>query len=296
MNTVIKLSVASALALGYTAAQAQIAAPGTGSSDLILFAEIINSSGVEVASYARDTGISISSVMSSLQAEGTAVPSGGFTSLSLPAGLDIAPDANMTSFLSHDATGDVVEWTIMAAQYTGTNTTGNFGTNTNAQFITGSPSGFANLSTKNTGNLTHWAGTSSNFDGVVTSVNANIKAETSNPDTNSVFSTAAATGGIWDPTQTSSSSNMIAWFANGPTTFPATLTNQLGTSETLYGVTGNGTSSTTKVAYYNLGSITLTNSGALMTAGSPVPLPGAIWLLGSALLGLAGVGRRRTSA
>jgi hypothetical protein len=36
--------------------------------------------------------------------------------------------------------------------------------------------------------------------------------------------------------------------------------------------------------------------GTLEAVGGAVPLPGAVWLLGSGLLGLAGIGRRRRSA
>jgi hypothetical protein len=69
-------------------------------------------------------------------------------------------------------------------------------------------------------------------------------------------------------------------------------------SSTLYAITqqagqSNGTS-------FNIGSVKLTGSGAtldLVFTGNggttPVPLPAAVWLLGSGLLGLAGVGRRR---
>jgi hypothetical protein len=42
MNTTIKLGVAGALAFGAVAAHASIASPSSGSSDAILFAEVIN--------------------------------------------------------------------------------------------------------------------------------------------------------------------------------------------------------------------------------------------------------------
>ena len=71
-----------------------------------------------------------------------------------------------------------------------------------------------------------------------------------------------------------------------------------GTAVTLYGVTGNGSGSGTTTAFslgtalFSLANDTLTFTG---NGGStPVPLPAALWLLGSGLLGLAGVGRRRT--
>lgn len=70
-----------------------------------------------------------------------------------------------------------------------------------------------------------------------------------------------------------------------------------GTSVTLYGVTGNGSGSGTTTAF-NLGTVDFDKSTDKLTftgngGTAPVPLPAAVWLLGSGLLGLAGVGRRR---
>jgi hypothetical protein len=70
-----------------------------------------------------------------------------------------------------------------------------------------------------------------------------------------------------------------------------------GTAVTLYGVTGNGIAGASTTAFslgtlnFSLANDTLTFTGNGGTA--PVPLPAAVWLLGSGLLGLAGVGRRR---
>jgi hypothetical protein len=50
-----------------------------------------------------------------------------------------------------------------------------------------------------------------------------------------------------------------------------------------------GTQGTTK----NLGRIVLNVSGGTLTFAPEVPVPGAAWLMGSALVGLAGVGRSR---
>lgn len=70
-----------------------------------------------------------------------------------------------------------------------------------------------------------------------------------------------------------------------------------GCSETLYAVTANDGSSgnASGVQSYILGTITLATlaNGAALTL-DPVPLPAALWLLGGGLLGLAGLGRRRS--
>ena len=67
----------------------------------------------------------------------------------------------------------------------------------------------------------------------------------------------------------------------------------LGTDVNLYAITGN----TVKAAagqLYTAGLVTMTATGTLEEVG-PVPLPAAVWLLGSGLLGLVGVGRRRSA-
>jgi hypothetical protein len=67
----------------------------------------------------------------------------------------------------------------------------------------------------------------------------------------------------------------------------------LGQSATLYGATANG--GTGILQTYNFGSIEVTSNGTL-EAVTAVPLPAAVWLFGSGLLGLAGIGRRRSAA
>jgi hypothetical protein len=60
----------------------------------------------------------------------------------------------------------------------------------------------------------------------------------------------------------------------------------------LYGVTSNGTTSG-KAITYNLGTASFDGTTLSFTGYSAVPLPAAAWLLGSGLLGLLGIGRRR---
>jgi hypothetical protein len=289
MNKILKLSVASALALGYATAHAQIALPSTGSSDLVLFAEIINSSGSVVASYAGDTGVSINSVLptASLAASGATVPTGGFTNISLGT-IDVGPNANMTAFLAQNATGDSVEWAIEGGQYTSTTT---FGTVGSAKFVTTAPAGESTIASHEVGTFVKW----DNLNGTLTTVNSNIAAA---GGTTSVQGTSAATAGVWD--STASGGTVANWYAAGPVTYPGVPTNELGSSQTLYGVTGDGSNSTVgKLQVYSLGSLELTANGTLentpSTTPPPVPVPAALWLFGSGLLGLAGVGRRKAA-
>jgi hypothetical protein len=63
-------------------------------------------------------------------------------------------------------------------------------------------------------------------------------------------------------------------------------------------VTAN-VSSTANVLENTLGTVELTAAGLVLTPGSvtppTVPLPPAVWLLGSGLLGLAGIARRKSA-
>jgi hypothetical protein len=288
MNKFLKLSVAGALALGYATAHAQIGQPSGGSSDLILFANILSSSGTVVASYAGDTGVSINSLLptGSLAAANTTVPATGLTTLSLGS-IDVPADANLKSFLALDGTGDVVEWAIQAGQYTGGTTNSNFNAVGNAKFITTAPS--ANVITnKTTGNMIHWA----SIDGAVTTINSNIASQAGNPSTTSVFGAATASAGVWDATAVGNA--LGNWYGNGPVTYQGVPTDQLNTFQNLYGVTGDANSSG-KLQVYSLGTLELTSAGTLESPTLPTPIPAAVWLFGSGLLGLIGVGRRKAA-
>jgi hypothetical protein len=263
MNTILKIGVAGALALGYASAHASITQPSTGSSDLILFAEVLNSSGAEVASYAANTGISIVS--------GSATP--------LVSQTVLAGDANLAALFAADnvAAGDTIVWSVQGGAFVGGAITSNFGKKGVAQFATTASNNALSIDT--VGNLTKWAGT---FGNDIVTLNGNFGSGSSVEGAN------PATAGIWD--QTSTAINVTNWYGNGPTTAQT-----LGSTDTLFGVTGNG-GPTSKVVTTSLGTVDLTAGGLVIAGNTPVsavPLPAAVWLLGSGLLGLAGIGRRK---
>ena len=94
MNTTIKLSVAGALAFGAVAAHASIALPSSGASDAILFAEVVNATGSAVASYAGDTGVSVSTLIAGLSSSTVVLGS----------------DANLAKLFAANGAGDTIEW------------------------------------------------------------------------------------------------------------------------------------------------------------------------------------------
>jgi hypothetical protein len=268
MNTTIKLGVAGALAFGAVAAHASIASPASGSSDAILFAEVVNTTtSAVVASYAGDTGVSINALVSgSLTGTTTA----------------LLNDNNLAKLFAADAAGDELVWAVQGGQYTGNITAANFGVKGNAQFITTSVAdGTGKLALDETTNLLHWA----NLNADISQINLNAGGAAS------VEGASTAGAGIWD---TNTPSGVSGWYSNGPVTG-----NIQGGTQALFYVTGNGTSNLAHVSYSTLGTTAdLTATGLILTGPggggtTTTPLPAAVWLLGSGLFGLAGVARRK---
>jgi hypothetical protein len=267
MNTAMKLGVAGALAFAGVAAHASIASPSSGSSDAILFAEVVNAAGTAaVASYAGDTGVSISSLTSGIS--GTSTLLGG--------------DANLAKLFAADASGDTVYFAVLGGQYVNGATTANFKTAGVAQFITTTAgNSTAALASSNTSTLVKFAGINTD----ITNINTNI-----NGPASSIEGASTAGAGVWDYTNPLGLAYWEGGTANG---------NAVGSAQNLYYVTaGTPAGIPTKVSYTLEGTASLSAAG-LVLAGTgtgtppPVPLPAAVWLLGSGLLGLTGVARRK---
>lgn len=264
MKKLIPVSAAGALAFGAAAAHASIALPSSGSSDAILFAEVVNAAGtLAVASYAGDTGISINQILAGLTGSTTVLGS----------------DANLAKLFAADASGDTLDFAVLGGQYTGTVGAANFKTAGVAQFITSTTNNsLTSLSAATTPSLTHMAGLNTDL----TSVNSN------SGGASSVEGSNPATSGIWDILNTAGTAS---WDGAGINNY-----NLLGTTENLYYVTGTG-GIASKVSPVLEATASLSSSGLVLTGtSSPVPLPAAVWLFGSGLLGLAGVARRKAKA
>jgi hypothetical protein len=261
MNTIAKVGVASALALGFGVAHASILDTNSG-GDILLFGEVLNGATV-VGSYAGDSGVLIGSTLTA----GTV------------GNLSTATDARLASFIASATAGTTIEWAVQGGK---TSSTAATWTSTD-QYVTtlGGGGNLAQLALKTGGNAANWEV------GLNNTINlADLNG--AGPTNNSVFSTAISTGGLWD---TSSGSNVANWFANG------SATQQTGYgSTTLYTMT-MGSALTSQIGVANLGTVSLSSTGLTFSSGtSAVPLPAALWLLGSGLLGLAGVGRRKSAA
>ncbi len=262
MNTVLKVGAAGALALAGIAAHASIASPTGSSSDAVLFAEVVNAAGSAVADYAGDTGVSINSLLA-----------GNVSTTTL------GSDANLAKLFAADTagSGDTIYWGVQAGQNTnGSNNTGTFLTTT-ASSATTKLKSIANST------LGSWA---TGFAADVSQINTN------SGGANSIEGTNPLAAGIWDPTNSSNTSN---WYGT-----VASYNTVLGTNESLFSEIANSNGTAAKGTEALLENVSLTSAGLQFSGSSgtspTVPLPAAVWLLGSGLLGLTGVARRKAKA
>jgi hypothetical protein len=276
MNIFLKSAVAASLALSATGAFA-LGIPANNSSDLVLVIE----NNTTKATYALDTGITIDSVLPT----GSLV-SGAVLNTSL-AGINqtIAASATLQSFLAaNPAAGD--GWTLEAGQYNGAGAASTSGNS----YIAGAAKA---IFTSNIGTTTNGVLGNKTLGALVAyqnGLNSDV-AQTNGglfPLTTSTETTAAAYTNSQASLTAPSKYNMLG----------APDLGSVGTSYQLFGFTGNN-SKLSNLQSYILGSATLGTDGTLTITGNstaPVPLPAAVWLFGSGLMGLVGVSRRRKAA
>jgi hypothetical protein len=182
-----------------------------------------------------------------------------------------ATDGNLSTLLSDaQASGASLQWAVV----------GGGGHSDGSLSFVSTVNNLSTLQNRNGVNEGNWL---THFINTATLVNTNTG---TNP---SVLATSAGGAANWDPTTLLS--NASNWYLNGPTN----AITGLG-SATLYGVTSPASNSTNPVTITNLGTVTLSAGGLSLSAPSAVPLPAAVWLLGSGILGLVGIGRRKSSA
>lgn len=266
MNPILKASLAAALTLGAVSAHAGFVTQTTSNpGDLVLFAEVLNSSGSLIGSYAGDTGVAVTSTGTAIASGETVAPAGG--------------SANLTSLFNlAGQNGNTLVWSLEGGGQLSSNDFELADAGAAQFYSTFANNNISQVSARPSGVLDNWA----NIGNTLHTLNTN------SGGASSVYGTAAASAGIFDTT--SVSVNPANWYLSGG----ATGVTGANTAYNLYGITGTTTG---PVAVSLVGTATLSANGVTFAAPvSAVPLPAAIWLLGSGLLGLAGVGRRKAVA
>jgi hypothetical protein len=272
MKTVIKFALIGAALAGGAAQAATITnlPSKAGGSDLILAVTDTTTNHF----FVQDLGNQLDTIYSKsqVQADGVLATPGSFTTPTSISG----NDALLASFLSSQTAGDTIQWTILAADSTGSTSTAS-GANrallTSVNPLTDPNNTFSNVNV---------ATFSSNLQKFAAFINSSTSGYAGG-NTSSKYG--------WGDGQVASDGKNapVSWIA-------PTLGNgaAIGTAQTMYlfGTNGNGSSSQSNI--YVGGTVSIDSLGNITVANaSATPIPAAVWLLGSGLLGLMGVGRRR---
>jgi hypothetical protein len=273
MRSLVKIAVAGALLASGATAYADVVLPSTGNGELVLF---VRDTSNETRVYARGLGITMDQLLTGAQITGDPTKPDPANNLadtdtltySLPA--TIGPDANLTQFL---AGGSSFVWTIMGGDNQGTAGTEGarrYATTTQFDFAT-TPSTLTNTQIGN--------GAYNGLNGMLLQLNGTLAGANS-----------TQSDGLWGQSNQSYTA-ATNWFGAGPVN-----DNAIGSSAHFY-LIATGTGGTLGLARVYKGvDFTLSSTGVLSSASvdvPQVPVPAAVWLLGSALVGLTGIRRRK---
>jgi hypothetical protein len=182
-------------------------------------------------------------------------------------------DANLDSLLALATAGTTTIW-VLEGGYR----------HVNAPYLISSSPSLTPIGAQNGSKLAAWGA------GLVNQVSV-VNGVLVNPTDTSLLTTDNSSFGTgFNPFALAS--DVTNWY--GQTTSVATT--GLGTQTNIYRATASGISSANLATITGIFKATLTSAGLSFQPFSAVPLPAAVWLLGSGLLGLAGVARRKVGA
>lgn len=265
------------------AANVVVSAPSTGTSQLLFFVNDNTTHSTytrvltQTLTSSSSGGVFNSTIATSSSTQGVVNQVNGEANFTY----NIGQDSSYNTFLSNAQTaGDTLQWGIIGGA--GTNLTTTPGALVAVATATGAN---ADSSVYNTANNIFQSSMIGTNTGGGLAADINRLNGTGTDDGQGVNATLKGRIGASDSVK----ANTLTFYGAGVAMGHLSL----GSSATLYGFTTSGPSGAT-VLTYGLGTALLSADGKSLTfTGNAVPLPAAVWLLGSGLLGLAGVGRRR---
>jgi len=293
MSRIISMKVKAALAgaallAGVGFAGTAFAQNDGSSGDGDLFLIVYDSTSGQT--FLEDLGVQTGAVASDTAVNTAAnAATGGHLSTSLPGySATFAADSTLSSYLGSHST-DTFDWEVLAnTGPTGQSTAANLllttaATPVSATFTNSTGGGFNNGNINaNTlslqGDIDNWSGS------LATDTSGYLAA----------FGNAATLPGQ------GLDKGALTWYGSGDLTPALTWNPTSGTSTSNFylatDATSGGGNTELNADIFDLGTVSLSSNGTLTFAGaSPVPLPAALWLFGSGLLGLAAIARRRST-
>ncbi len=277
MKNYVRLAIAAAVAVGATSGAFAQALPSSGASDLWVFVTDPGATG-GADTFAWDTGISLTSIEPT-----TLSTTAKATTNSDPVNINVT-STQLAAFISGSPDASALQWAVEGVQYSGAPA----GDRTPGALIgvTSNNAATTSITTLKQPNIATWG---QGFNGDLTFLTTVIGGYTAG-GTTYALSAASASPNVWGA-GTGNVGGSTNLYGQGPNSAGT----GLGATESLYLLTGSN-STTAAVESYSLGAsdLTLSANGTLSTP-SAVPVPAAVWLFGSGLLGLMGVGRRRAA-
>jgi hypothetical protein len=266
MKLTVKNAVIAAISLGAAAvgasAQASIALPSSGNGELVLL--VTNTTTGDV--YARGLSVTLDNIVT--QTTTATATAGSVNAVSYSLAAPVTHDGALTTFLG--TAGGVFTWNVLAGDNTGS-TAGLRRYALTSQIDLAATSSAVPVNT-GIGNL----GAAENT--FLTTVNGFL------PAGNGTSAVIAAAN--LDYTLADNFFNVS----------PGSTASNLGATANFY-VLSNTSGNSSKASLFVLNGLTLSSVGDLSSVSvSSVPVPAAVWLMGSGLAGLFGIGRRRKLA